>query len=153
MARFTLWQDFFRFIRSVRIYFIRVFWFIGICKLFIRIQSILLRFRIQNVWKRDHNRTFFSQFRESAYKRHKRRKKILQQNGRVFHKSEKMFASLNLALKSRYFLRQTLQDKHSNEPWNWFVKSSIPGTLLPVFENFHHRFSRPDWPPLSLQVD
>ena len=31
-------------------------------------------------------------------------KKILQQNGRVCHKSEKISASLNLALKSRYFL-------------------------------------------------
>ena len=40
-------------------------------------------------------------------------KKILQQNGRVCHKSKKISASLNLALTSRYFLRQTLQDSHS----------------------------------------
>ena len=66
---------------------------------------------------------------------------------------EKISASLNLALKSRYFLRQNLQDNHSNESWNWFVNSSIPRTLSPFFENFHRRFSRPDWPPLGLQED
>ena len=64
---------------------------------------------------------------------------------------KKISASLNLALKSHYFLRQTLQDKHSNESWNWFVKSSIPGTLSPVFKNFHRRFSQPDCLPLGLQ--
>lgn len=80
-------------------------------------------------------------------------KKILQQNGRVCHKSKKISASLNLALTSRYFLRQTLQDSHTNESWKWFVKNSIPGTLSHVFENFHRRFSRCDWPPLGLQID
>ena len=34
--------------------------------------------------------------------------------------------------------------KHSNESWNWFVKSNIPGALSPVLENFHRRFSLPD---------
>ena len=29
--------------------------------------------------------------------------------------------------------------------------SSIPWALLPVLENFHHSFSRPDWLPLGLR--
>ena len=34
--------------------------------------------------------------------------------------------------------------KHSNESWNWFIKSNIPGALSPVLENFYRRFSLPD---------
>ena len=41
--------------------------------------------------------------------------------------------------------------KRSNEPWNWFVKTSIPGALSPVLENFCRSFSRPNWPPLGLR--
>ena len=41
--------------------------------------------------------------------------------------------------------------KRSNEPWNWFVKTSIPGALSPVLENFSRSFSRPNWPPLGLR--
>ena len=37
---------------------------------------------------------------------------------------------------------QKIRDRHSNESWNWFVKSSIPGALSPVLENFLRRFSR-----------
>ena len=29
------------------------------------------------------------------------------------------------------------------EPWNWFVKSSIPGGLSPVLENMRRRSSQP----------
>ena len=29
-----------------------------------------------------------------------------------------------------------IRDKHSNESWNWFVNSSIPGVISPVLENF-----------------
>ena len=36
--------------------------------------------------------------------------------------------------------------KRSNEPWNWFVKTSIPGALSPVLENFCRSFSRPNCP-------
>ena len=33
-----------------------------------------------------------------------------------------------------------IADKRSNEPWNWFVGSSIPGAFFsPVLENFRHR--------------
>ena len=41
--------------------------------------------------------------------------------------------------------------KRSNELWNWFVKTSIPGALSPVLENFCRSFSRPNWPPLGLR--
>ena len=34
--------------------------------------------------------------------------------------------------------------EHSNEPWNLFVKRSIPRALSPVLENFRLRFSRPN---------
>ena len=44
-----------------------------------------------------------------------------------------------------------IRDKHSNESWNWFVNSSIPGVISPVLENFRRRFSAPGWPPLGLQ--
>ena len=53
----------------------------------------------------------------------------------------------------KYFLRIFLcpiRDKHSTEPCNWFIKRSIPGSLSPFLENFCHRFSRPDSPPLGL---
>ena len=39
--------------------------------------------------------------------------------------------------------------KRSNEPWNWFVKTSIPVALSPVLENVCRSFSRPNWPPLG----
>ena len=102
--------------------------------------------------KLDRNGTFLSQFHASTYKRHKRRKQPAAK-WPCLSQVEKISASLNLALKSRYFLRQTLQDNHSNESWNWFVNSSIPRTLSPFFENFHRRFSWPDWPPLGIQAD
>ena len=38
------------------------------------------------------------------------------------------------------FLFLAITGKHSNESWNWFVKSSIRGALLPVLENFRRRF-------------
>ena len=44
-----------------------------------------------------------------------------------------------------------IADKHSNKSWNWFVKSSIPGALLPVPENFRRRFSWLNWPTLGLR--
>ena len=34
----------------------------------------------------------------------------------------------------KHFL-SPITDKHWNESWNWFVKSSIPGALSPVLEN------------------
>ena len=43
------------------------------------------------------------------------------------------------------------RDKHSNESWNCFDKSSIPGALSSVPENFRRRLSPPDWPPLGLR--
>ena len=46
--------------------------------------------------------------------------------------------------------QKTITDQHSNKSWNWFVKSRIPGSLLPVLENLSRRFSRPNWPPLGL---
>ena len=46
--------------------------------------------------------------------------------------------------------QKTITDKHSNKSWNWFVKSSIPGALLPVLENLSRRFSWHNWPPLGL---
>ena len=66
---------------------------------------------------------------------------------------EKISASLNLALKSRYFLRQNLQDNHSNESWNWIVNSSIPRTLSPFFETFIAVFPDPtDRPWVSKRI-
>ena len=47
--------------------------------------------------------------------------------------------------------KKSITDKHSNESWNWFVKSSIPGTLFPILENFRRHYSWPNWPPLGLQ--
>ena len=41
--------------------------------------------------------------------------------------------------------------KHSNESWNWFFKSSMPGALSTVLENVRPRFSQPDWLPLGLR--
>ena len=40
----------------------------------------------------------------------------------------------------KYFLCPCT-DKHSNESWNWFAKSSISGALSPVLENFRRCFS------------
>ena len=46
--------------------------------------------------------------------------------------------------------KNAIRDKHSNEPWNWFVKSSNAEALSPVLENFRHRFSSKGrgWLPL-----
>ena len=50
----------------------------------------------------------------------------------------------------KYFLC-LITDRHSNKSWNWFVKSSIPGVLLPVLENFRRSFFWPNWPPMGLR--
>ena len=47
--------------------------------------------------------------------------------------------------------QKIIREKHSSESWMWLVKSSIPGALSTVLENFRRRFSRPNWPPLGLR--
>ena len=44
-----------------------------------------------------------------------------------------------------------ITDKHSSKSWNCLVMSAIPRALSPVLENFHRRFSWPNWPPLGLR--
>ena len=54
------------------------------------------------------------------------------------------------AWAQKYFLCP-ITHKHSNKSWNWFVKSCIPGALLPVLENFRRSFFWPNWPPMGLR--
>ena len=52
---------------------------------------------------------------------------------------------------SLFWHKKSIRDKHSNESGNWFFKSSIPGALSTVLENFRPRFSQPDWLLLGLR--
>ena len=56
----------------------------------------------------------------------------------------------SIALLSWSFYTKPIWDKQLNESWNWFAKSSIPGALSYVLENFRRGLYLPDWPPLGL---
>ena len=69
--------------------------------------------------------------------------------GKLLHTRRSRSSAIKMLASD--WAQKIIREKHSSESWMWLVKSSIPGALSTVLENFRRRFSRPNWPPLGLR--